>query len=39
MEMVAREKRTAESDLEMLKDKVKVILKEKLELENNMNMI
>lgn len=38
-EMALRDKRMAESDLEMLKDKIKVLLKEKLELENNMNMI
>ena len=37
--MALRDKRMAESDLEMLKDKIKVLLKEKLELENNMSMI
>ncbi len=37
--MALRDKRMAESDLEILKNKITVLLKEKLELENNMNMI
>ena len=37
--MALRDKRTVEADLDSLRDKLKVILKEKLELENNLGMI
>jgi len=39
IEIALRDKRNAENDLDLLRDKMKVLLKEKLELENNMNMI
>ena len=34
-----RDKRQADQDLEAIRDKNKVLLKEKLELENNLSMI
>ena len=39
VEMALRDKRTVEADLDSLRDKLKIILKEKLELENNLGMI
>ncbi len=37
--MALRDKRMAESDLEILKNQITVLLKVTMELENNMNMI
>lgn len=37
--MALREKRNAEMDLDSIRDKMKTVLKEKLELENNLSMI
>ena len=34
-----KDKRQAESDLDVMRDKLKEVLKEKIELENNFNMI
>ena len=39
MEVALRDKRNLECDLDFLRDKMKTILKEKLELENNLGMI
>lgn len=39
VEMALREKRNIEMDLDSMRDKMKCILKEKLELENNLQMI
>ena len=34
-----KDKKQAENDLETLREKLKTVLKEKIELENNFNMI
>ena len=39
MEIALKDKRQAESDLDVMRDKLKEVLKEKIELENNFNMI
>ena len=39
VEIALKDKKQAESDLDVMRDKLKEVLKEKIELENNFNMI
>ena len=39
IELILRDKRKIESEHETLRDKLKGVIKEKLELDNNLNMI
>ena len=39
VEIALKDKRQADCDLDVMRDKLKEVLKEKIELENNFNMI